>query len=323
MCGSRGVRDPGPPLVLRKPDAQAIPAPHERHPQQERLLCQSRKPPLLGILGGAKSKVGKPPAVPVEHGLDAEPLHEATQFARRCRAYGEIYEVCPDAAFGEKAQRLARVRALANAEDLYFHEGEGKDHKGGPQPARRWTSRRPSHIRKTSTWKPQTMTPPANPSVCLSTSHGDITVELFADKAPVTVENFLAYVDAGFFADTVFHRVIPDFMIQGGGFTSDMRQKPTRSPIKNEADNGVKNARGTLAMARTSDIHSATAQFFINLKDNTFLDHGSRDFGYAVFGRVTAGMDVVDKIAAVKTGRHGPHADVPAQPVVIRSAARQ
>jgi peptidyl-prolyl cis-trans isomerase A (cyclophilin A) len=167
------------------------------------------------------------------------------------------------------------------------------------------------------------MTPPANPSVCLSTSHGDITVELFADKAPVTVENFLAYVDAGFFADTVFHRVIPDFMIQGGGFTSDMRQKPTRSPIKNEADNGVKNARGTLAMARTSDIHSATAQFFINLKDNTFLDHGSRDFGYAVFGRVTAGMDVVDKIAAVKTGRHGPHADVPAQPVVIRSAARQ
>lgn len=167
------------------------------------------------------------------------------------------------------------------------------------------------------------MTSAVNPSVVLSTSHGDITLELLADKAPVTVENFLSYVDDGFFDDTVFHRVIPDFMIQGGGFTKDMRQKSTKSPIKNEADNGVKNARGTIAMARTSDIHSATAQFFINLKDNAFLDHGSRDFGYAVFGRVTDGMDVVDKIAGVKTGRHGPHADVPAEPVVIRSAARR
>jgi cyclophilin family peptidyl-prolyl cis-trans isomerase len=166
------------------------------------------------------------------------------------------------------------------------------------------------------------MTPSPNPTVVLATSHGDITVELFADKAPITVENFLAYVDAGFFADTIFHRVIPGFMIQGGGFTADMRQKPTRTPIKNEADNGMKNARGTLAMARTSDINSATAQFFINLKDNAFLDHGGRDFGYAVFGRVTTGMEVVDKIAVVKTGKHGPHADVPTQPVVLKGATR-
>jgi peptidyl-prolyl cis-trans isomerase A (cyclophilin A) len=166
------------------------------------------------------------------------------------------------------------------------------------------------------------MTPPPNPTVVLATSHGDITVELFADKAPITVENFLSYVDAGFFAETIFHRVIPGFMIQGGGFSADMRQKPTRAPIKNEANNGVKNVRGTLAMARTSDINSATAQFFINLKDNGFLDHGGRDFGYAVFGRVTTGMDVVDKIAAVKTGQHGPHADVPVQPVVMKGAKR-
>lgn len=167
------------------------------------------------------------------------------------------------------------------------------------------------------------MTSAVNPTVVLSTSHGDITLELLADKAPVTVENFLSYLDDGFFADTVFHRVIPDFMVQGGGFTKEMQQKPTKGPIKNEADNGVKNARGTVAMARTSDIHSATAQFFINLKDNAFLDHGSRDFGYAVFARVTEGMDVVDKIAAVKTGRSGPHSDVPTEPVVIRSAARR
>ena len=167
------------------------------------------------------------------------------------------------------------------------------------------------------------MTAAVNPTVVLSTSHGDITLELLADKAPVTVENFLSYLDDGFFTDTVFHRVIPDFMIQGGGFTKDMHQKPTKGPIKNEADNGVKNARGTIAMARTSDIHSATAQFFINLKDNAFLDHGGRDFGYAVFGRVTEGMEVVDKIAGVKTGHHGPHADVPTEPVIIRSAARR
>jgi len=153
--------------------------------------------------------------------------------------------------------------------------------------------------------------------ITIVTNHGDITVELFEETAPVSCENFRQYVTDGFFNDTVFHRVIPNFMIQGGGMTSDMRQKQTRSPIKNEADNGEKNLRGTLAMARTSDINSATSQFFINLRDNSFLDHGSRDFGYAVFGKVTGGMDVVDAIAKVKTGNRGMHQDVPVDPVVI------
>jgi cyclophilin family peptidyl-prolyl cis-trans isomerase len=166
------------------------------------------------------------------------------------------------------------------------------------------------------------MTSQPNPTVVMSTSLGKVTVELLADRAPVTVQNFLAYVDDGFFDGTIFHRVIPGFMVQGGGFGPDMRQKATRAPIKNEADNGVKNSRGTLAMARTSDVNSATAQFFVNLVDNGFLDHGGRDFGYAVFGRVTAGMDVVDAIAKVKTGRNGPHGDVPVEPVVIQSVKR-
>jgi cyclophilin family peptidyl-prolyl cis-trans isomerase len=161
-----------------------------------------------------------------------------------------------------------------------------------------------------------------NPTVALSTSKGDLTIELFAQEAPVTVQNFLQYVDDGFFDGTVFHRVIPGFMIQGGGMDAEMRQKSTRAPIANEAKNGLKNARGTLAMARTSDVNSATAQFFINLTDNAFLDHGTRDFGYAVFGRVTAGMDVVDAIAKVKTGRKGPHDDVPVEPVTIQKARR-
>jgi peptidyl-prolyl cis-trans isomerase A (cyclophilin A) len=166
------------------------------------------------------------------------------------------------------------------------------------------------------------MPQPDNPVVALGTSLGDVTIELFADRAPATVENFLAYVDAGFYDETVFHRVIPGFMVQGGGLTADLRQKPTRPAIKNEADNGVKNGRGTLAMARTSDVHSATSQFFINLADNAFLDHGARDFGYAVFGRVTDGMAVVDAIAKVRTGRRGAHADVPVEPVVIRGVQR-
>lgn len=159
--------------------------------------------------------------------------------------------------------------------------------------------------------------------VIFSTSQGDITIELFSEEAPVTVKNFLDYVDAKFYDGTIFHRVIPGFMIQGGGFTDDMNQKPTRAPIENEADNGVKNARGTLSMARTSDIHSATSQFFINLKDNAFLDHGARDFGYAVFGRVAEGMDVVDRIAGVKTGNRGPHSDVPMETVVTNTARRK
>ena len=158
--------------------------------------------------------------------------------------------------------------------------------------------------------------------VTITTSHGDITLELFADEAPVSVKNFLAYVDAGHFDGTIFHRVIPGFMVQGGGFAADMNQKPTRDPIKNEADNGLKNERGTLAMARTSDVNSATSQFFINLSDNAFLDHGDRDFGYAVFARVSEGMDVVDKIAAVATGNSGGHSDVPVEAVVVEAVKR-
>lgn len=159
--------------------------------------------------------------------------------------------------------------------------------------------------------------------VIFSTSMGDITIELLTEEAPITTKNFLDYVDAKHFDGTIFHRVIPGFMIQGGGFTEDMNQKPTQAPIKNEADNGVKNARGTLSMARTSDINSATTQFFINLKDNEFLDHGSRDFGYAVFAKVVEGMDVVDKIAGVKTGNRGPHGDVPMEPVITTTARRK
>ena len=153
--------------------------------------------------------------------------------------------------------------------------------------------------------------------IILTTNVGDITLELFADKAPVTVKNFLSYVDAGFYEGTIFHRVIPDFMIQGGGFTPDMVHKKTNAPIKNEADNGLSNEPYTVAMARTSDINSATSQFFINLADNVFLDHGKRDFGYAVFGKVTQGTDVVDKIGEVKTGTQGGHRDVPVTAVTI------
>lgn len=158
--------------------------------------------------------------------------------------------------------------------------------------------------------------------IILSTSLGDMTIELDAAKAPVTVKNFLDYVEAGFYDGTIFHRVIPDFMVQCGGFTPDMAQKKTNAPIKNEADNGLSNEPYTLAMARTSDINSATSQFFINLADNVFLDHGKRDFGYAVFGKVVKGTEVVDKIGAVKTGRAGGHQDVPLTPVVINSARK-
>jgi peptidyl-prolyl cis-trans isomerase A (cyclophilin A) len=158
--------------------------------------------------------------------------------------------------------------------------------------------------------------------IILSTSFGDITIELFDAEAPVTVENFLQYVDDGFFNDTIFHRVIPGFMLQGGGFTADMKEKKNRPPIKNEAGNGLKNERGTLSMARTQEINSATSQFFINIKDNAFLDHGTRDFGYAVFAKVIDGMEVVDRIATVATGNKGMHQDVPIEPVVILSAKR-
>ncbi len=153
--------------------------------------------------------------------------------------------------------------------------------------------------------------------ILMTTSLGDITLELYPDKAPISVENFLAYVNEHFYDGTVFHRVIPKFMIQGGGFTPDMQQKKLRAPIHNEADNGLLNTRYSIAMARTSDIHSATSQFFINLSDNAFLNHGSRDYGYAVFGKVSKGIEIVDKIAGVRTGRHGPHSDVPQEPVIL------
>ena len=154
------------------------------------------------------------------------------------------------------------------------------------------------------------------------TSLGDFTIELFEQDAPISAQNFLDYVDAGHFDGTVFHRVIPGFVIQGGGMTADMKQKPTGKPITNEADNGLKNRRGTLSMARTNDPHSATSQFFVNLVDNAFLDPGRGGAGDAVFGHVTEGMTVVDEIAKVKTGKKGMHDDVPLEPVLVKSARR-
>ncbi len=154
------------------------------------------------------------------------------------------------------------------------------------------------------------------------TTHGPFTVELFPKEAPVTVENFLRYVEEGFFDGTIFHRIVPGFVIQGGGLTADFSNKKTRAPISNEAKNGLKNGRGYLSMARTSDVNSATSQFFVNLVDNAFLDHGPRDYGYAVFGRVTDGMEVIDKIARVSTGRRKGYTDAPLEDVVITSARR-
>ena len=154
------------------------------------------------------------------------------------------------------------------------------------------------------------------------TTLGNFTIELFEKEAPVTVANFLKYVDDGFFDGTVFHRIVPGFVIQGGGFTEDMSQKRTQPPIKNEADNGLKNERGSLSMARTNDIHSATSQFFVNLKDNEFLDHQRGNFGYAVFARVTEGLDVIDKIAEVETGRRRGMDDVPVEAVIMTSVRR-
>ncbi len=153
--------------------------------------------------------------------------------------------------------------------------------------------------------------------ITIVTNQGDIVVELFDESAPISTENFKQYVSDGFYAETVFHRVIPNFMIQGGGMTANMTKKDTRAPIKNEAANGEKNLRGTLAMARTGEVDSASSQFFINLQDNAFLDHGDRDYGYAVFGRVTDGMDIVDVIAGVNTGTVAGQQDVPLEPVTI------
>ena len=163
----------------------------------------------------------------------------------------------------------------------------------------------------------------ANPMVELVTTMGPVRIELYPDKAPKTVENFLRYAKEGFYDGTVFHRVIPGFMVQGGGFTPDMEQKKTHESIANEAQNGLKNTAGTLAMARTSNPHSATAQFFINVADNEFLNFTGptqQGFGYAVFGRVTQGMDVVNAIVAVPSGNRGGHQNVPLKPILIKSA---
>jgi len=158
--------------------------------------------------------------------------------------------------------------------------------------------------------------------ILMTTTLGPMTLELDADNAPKTVENFLSYVSNGFYDGTIFHRVINNFMVQGGGFTADMEQKATQAPIDNEANNGLKNARGTIAMARTQDPHSATAQFFINVQDNDFLNHTGENmqgWGYTVFGKVTDGEDVLDKIRCVQTGSQAGHQDVPIEPIIIES----
>lgn len=163
-----------------------------------------------------------------------------------------------------------------------------------------------------------------NPVVTLETTKGTITIELYPEKAPETVANFIQYTQDGFYDGTIFHRVIPNFMIQGGGFTDDMSEKPTRDPIKNEANNGLSNENGTIAMARTPNPHSASSQFFINVKDNQFLDFQNETpngWGYCVFGKVTDGMDVVNSIVSVPTGNHGMHQDVPMEPVIIMKAS--
>jgi len=168
-----------------------------------------------------------------------------------------------------------------------------------------------------------TATAQKHPLVEFDTTMGKFQIELREDKAPLSVANFLGYVRDGFYNGTIFHRVINDFMIQGGGFTPDFTQKKTRDPIQNEAANGLKNLSGTVAMARTNNPHSATSQFFINVQDNTFLDHKApqgQGWGYAVFGKLVSGMDVIDKIKQVKTTRRMPYSDVPAEPILIKSA---
>jgi len=173
---------------------------------------------------------------------------------------------------------------------------------------------------------PEEKAQPANPNVLMKTSLGQNKIELWPGKAPETVKNFLQYVDAGFYDGTIFHRVIGNFMIQGGGFTQDMKQKPTNAPVKNEASAELKNDRGTIAMARTNVVDSATGQFFINVVDNVSLNHRDNSpagFGYAVFGKVIDGMDVVDKIKGVETANSGQFQNVPVKPVVIESVKRE
>lgn len=170
------------------------------------------------------------------------------------------------------------------------------------------------------------MTEKKHPIVLFKTNMGNIKIELYPEKAPVTVQNFLDYVNEGHYDNTIYHRVIDGFMVQGGGFNKDFEQKPTKKPIKNEAENNLKNERGTIAMARTNEINSATSQFFINLVNNEFLNYKSKaphEYGYCVFGKVIEGMDVVDKMRKVKTGTHGSHRDVPQETIEILSAKQE
>jgi cyclophilin family peptidyl-prolyl cis-trans isomerase len=188
------------------------------------------------------------------------------------------------------------------------------------KPGRRQAGARP--VQAPPLQAPADTAAPGNPILAMSTSLGDMTLELFKDRAPVSVENFIRYVREGFYEGTVFHRVKKGFMIQGGGFTADLTEKPTHPPIQNEATNGLSNARGTLSMARRMALRSATSQFYINVADNRMLDHtgySPDEFGYAVFGRVLSGMDVVDRIAAVPTKTAGEMEDVPVDPVIIKS----
>lgn len=179
-----------------------------------------------------------------------------------------------------------------------------------------------SFLTLTSMAAPEAIAGENRPRVQVVTSLGEFTIELYPDRAPITVENFLRYVDEEFYHNTTFHRIIADFVVQGGGFNTDKTRKETHKPIRNEADNGLKNERGTVAMARVKDVDSATSQFFVNLADNPSLNHSENDFGYAVFGRVVEGMEVVERIGGVPTVKHGPHRDQPRLTIVLKRALR-
>jgi cyclophilin family peptidyl-prolyl cis-trans isomerase len=214
------------------------------------------------------------------------------------------------------AGRIEARGWLAGSAGLPAAQAVGTNARQPPQPPTRPVQAPPLQV-------PADTPSPGNPVVVLATSLGDITLELFKDRAPASVDNFLRYVTDGFYEGTVFHRVKKGFMIQGGGFTADLTEKPTRPPIQNEATNGLRNLRGTLAMARRAALRSATSQFYVNVADNRMLDHAGYspdEFGYAVFGRVLSGMDVVDRIAAVQTRTAGDMEDVPVDPVIIKSA---
>src|SRR5258708_14731310 len=236
-------------------------------------------------------------------GVDRRPDRARGAARRDCR--GAQAPVCARlAGVGAWHQPRARCRAAASGARFYFDSYLPRFFRQAPHHAgRSHNTRNLSMIR-------------------FETTLGDFTIELFEKEAPESVANFIRYIEDGFFDGTIFHRIVPGFVIQGGGFTEDMTQKKTKPPIKNEADNGLKNKRGTLSMARTNDINNATSPFFVNLKDNYFLHHSSANFCYAVVSRVTEGMDVVDKIAAVETGRKRGFDDVPVEAVAMKSVKR-